>query len=252
MWISLLPIDKTPGPIPSELPDALRSDFDLDGVAQAPGTAFQRHVPVQSVVLAVDRGLSIEGDALLAHRILPTSGEFSIQYHLVGDIADRQVPEYARVVAALGLDAGALERDLRVLLDLQEVAGLQVIVAIVHPRIQAGRVEINFDRGVGWIGLVEDERALHTFKTTSDRRNHHVLSYKLDERVIWVKLPDIASSGFRLTLCRHVSTSLENKSFGFDLQRNELKKLTVPSASIISFTEISIGRKVLIVKDVFF
>src|SRR5258708_35870189 len=124
------------------------------------------------------------------------------------------------MVGGRGLDVGALERDLRVLLDLQEVARLQVIVAIVHPRIQAARIEINLDRGAGWIGLVEDERALHIFKATSDRRNHHVLSYKLDERVIWVKLPDIASSGFRFTVCRHVSTSFENKSFGFDLQRN--------------------------------
>src|SRR5271165_4967496 len=84
--------------ISSRLLDALHSDLYFDDVAHKETTGFQRHIPVQSEVFAVDRGFGLEGDNLLAAGILSASGELSVQHHLAGDSMDRQVSDHQSMV----------------------------------------------------------------------------------------------------------------------------------------------------------
>src|SRR6266700_7529773 len=101
----------------------------------------------------------------------------------------------------------------RVTLDIQEIGGLQVSVAILHPRIQAGRIDLHFHRRAGWIGLVQDDGAAHALEVPLDCRKHHVLAGELDQRMRGVELPDTTGWNSRFTLRCHVIPSITKNSF---------------------------------------
>src|SRR5207248_8870032 len=58
------------------------------------------------------------------------------------------------------LDTGAFERDDGIVLDIQEVGGLQVGVAIFHARIQGRCVDLHFHRGARRVSLVKHDGAV--------------------------------------------------------------------------------------------
>src|SRR6266481_1153591 len=57
-------------------------------------------------------------------------------------VSYRQVSDHLCVIIALWLDTGAFERNDGIVLDIQEVGGLQVVVAIFHARIQGRCVDL--------------------------------------------------------------------------------------------------------------
>src|SRR6266496_4456160 len=211
-----------PGTISKGLFNGFHSELDLDDVTHKETTGLQGQVPGQSEVVAVDRGPGIEGDNLPAHGILPTSGELGVQHDLACDAADGQIPDHLRMVAAQQLHAGALERDRGVTLDIQEIGGLQVIVAILYPRIQAWRIDLHFHRRAGWIGLVQDDGAAHALEVPLDRRKHHVLAGELDQRMRGVELPVTTGCNSRFTLRCHVIPSITKYRFRCCWQRELL------------------------------
>ena len=89
---------------------------------------------------------------------------------------DGQLPDHLGMVATQQLHTGALKRDRGVTLAIQEIGGLQVRVAILHPRIQAGCIDLYFHRRAGRIGLVQNDGAAHALEVPLDRRKHHVLA----------------------------------------------------------------------------
>src|SRR5207249_12303993 len=105
----------------SVLLNSLRSNLDPDRIGHKPATGFQSHVPGQSPVFAIDRGLRFESQDLLPHRTLPPACEFGVQHYFARDSSNRQVSDYLSMIITLWLDACALERDRREVLNIQEV-----------------------------------------------------------------------------------------------------------------------------------
>src|SRR5205809_511631 len=82
---------------------------------------------------------------------------------------------------ALWLDTGAVERDDGIVLDIQEVGGLQVGVAIFHARIQGRGVDLHFHPGARRVSLVKNEGAVDGLEVALDRRKHHVFACELNQ-----------------------------------------------------------------------
>src|SRR5438067_65615 len=103
------------------LPHQLDLDRHLDVVADDPAAGFERLIPVQPEVLAVDLALGLETHALPAPRIARAALEFGVERDLAGRTANRQVPDELELAVDVAVDALALERHRRVLLDVEEV-----------------------------------------------------------------------------------------------------------------------------------
>src|SRR5947208_15640136 len=89
---------------------------------------------------------------------------------------NRQVSDHLGVIMALWLDTGAFERDDGIVLDIQEVGGLQVGVATFHARIQGRCVDLHFHRGAGRVSLVKNNGAVDVLEVALHRRKHHVFA----------------------------------------------------------------------------
>src|SRR4051812_40873362 len=99
--------------------DGLDREFDTDLLADENPAGFERDVPGEPEVLAVDLGRRAEADALVAHRGRAATIEIDLQRDgsgraVHGEIAD----EFPRVVAQRP-DRGRRERDCRVVLDVE-------------------------------------------------------------------------------------------------------------------------------------
>src|SRR5437763_16969562 len=71
--------------------DRLDGQFDADGLADEESAGFERHVPGEPEVLAVDVGGCAEADALVAHRGDTATIEVDLQGDGLGGAAHGQV-----------------------------------------------------------------------------------------------------------------------------------------------------------------
>jgi MarR family 2-MHQ and catechol resistance regulon transcriptional repressor len=80
----------------------------------------------------------------------------------------------------------ALERDCRVLLDVQEIRALQMRVPLLVEGVDLARVNSNVNAVFGGIiGIVLD-RPLNTAKAAANVRDHHMADNELRARVRWI------------------------------------------------------------------
>src|SRR5690606_35138623 len=114
----------------SGLADGLALDLDRDLLADEHAAGLQGDVPGQAEVLTVDLGLRGEAEDVGAERAAPRALELDVEVDRAGHILDRQLTGEHKRVPAVRLDAGAPVREGRVLLDVQEVAALQVRVPL--------------------------------------------------------------------------------------------------------------------------
>src|SRR3954447_6412105 len=84
------------------------------------------HVEVGAVELAGD----LQADALVAPRIDLGALDLGLERDLARDAVNRQVADDLEAVLVERADRGRAERDLREALDVEEVAGAQVLVAL--------------------------------------------------------------------------------------------------------------------------
>src|SRR5262245_34025524 len=68
---------------------ALQVELDLDAFADEHAAGLERLVPPQTEVLAIDRGLGGERDALVAPRVRASSPVLDLERHLARDVPDR-------------------------------------------------------------------------------------------------------------------------------------------------------------------
>src|SRR5439155_16888168 len=94
-------------------------DFEreLDLFADEEAAGLERDVPGQAPVLAVDARLRAETRVHAARRILRLTRIHNVQRDRPRHVPDRQVARHLVVVVRRALDAGAIERDGRELLD---------------------------------------------------------------------------------------------------------------------------------------
>src|SRR5207247_303986 len=73
-----------------------------------------------------------------------------------------------------GFDARALERDRRVIFDVQKVRALQVRVAVGLPCVYRRRIDHDIDGRLAGIVGIPGDRALDVAESAANIRNHHV------------------------------------------------------------------------------
>src|SRR2546423_3860906 len=204
---------------------SLYRELDLDEVAYQQASCLQSHIPGQAKVFAVDLRPGLEADGLgrTRHGHLSPSGQFGLQYHFARDSSNGQVSDHLGVIMALWLDTGAFERNEGIVLDIQEVGGLQVGVATFHARIQGRGVDLHFHRGARRVSLVKNDGAVDVLEVALHRRKHHVFAGELNQGMIGVELPAAAGGGRAFAVCCHVLSSLGER----ELFRSLLIDVTV-------------------------
>ena len=95
------------------------------------------------------------GVRLVVHALNRSAGAFHIQHHGPGDAVQGQVSGHGQSAAILG-HAGAGERGGGELGNVEEVIGLEVIVAGLYAGVDGGDVDGGRHGGLGDVGLVQE------------------------------------------------------------------------------------------------
>src|SRR5256885_8771821 len=81
--------------------DGLHVELDVDAVPDEHAARLEDLVPLEAEILALDRRLRDEADALVAPRVLAAAGGLGVEHDLAGDVADRQRAGDAEVAAGV-------------------------------------------------------------------------------------------------------------------------------------------------------
>src|SRR5580692_3731775 len=118
-----------------------RLDLVDDLVAHAHAAVQQCVVEADAEVAPVDLCASRKGhDGLALDHGRALAQELDVEVEGLGDAADRQVGGQDPVVVLRRLEGGALEGQGRVIRDVEEVIGPQVLVALLHVGVDTGRL----------------------------------------------------------------------------------------------------------------
>ena len=113
-----------------DLLDRLDLDLDVHAVADHHAAGLEHLVPGEPEVLPIDRRLRREPGALVAPRVLGPARVLHVEGDFAQRPANREVADHAQPAVAQALRALALEGQLRMALDVQEVRRLQVRVTV--------------------------------------------------------------------------------------------------------------------------
>src|SRR5262245_47067509 len=97
-------------------------------VADEEPACLEGSVPRQPEILPIDCRLRLERDALVAPWVLCFPQERDVEAHRTGDAVDGQIAGDYEQVRGTALNAGAREREHRVLLDVEKVSRPEVRV----------------------------------------------------------------------------------------------------------------------------
>src|SRR3954451_9166817 len=120
--------------------DQREVEEDLDLLADEHAAGLEGLVPVEAEVRALDLADDLETDAGVAPRILVNALRDALEDDLARGAANRQVTGDAVGLLVELLDAGGPERQLRVVLDVEEVGRAKMLVALARTRGGAGGV----------------------------------------------------------------------------------------------------------------
>src|SRR6267143_1202362 len=169
--------------------DRLEVDLDLHFLANEHAVR-DRHVPGETEVASVDGDRRGRTKVLPALSVLDDTDQLDVEAHGPRNLADGEVAAGRVVGAALREDRVALERDLRVLLRVEEVGRLKVSVAL---RVAGGdSLDRCRDLEVTLLGLrgIELDAAAHLAEASANGAQHHVLDRKVHRGVGWVDIPE--------------------------------------------------------------
>src|SRR5690606_5188951 len=170
--------------------DQFNLNVDADLLAHQHAASLDGHIPDQAPILAVDGGGGAEacGDHG-AERAGRLTVILDIQRHRLGNATDGQIAvQFARVLAGL-LDPRALERDSRVIFNVQEVGRAQMRVAVGLACVDAGRVDLYIDRAIFRVFLVCIHSAAEALKLAAHVGDHHVTNPETNLRVSLINFP---------------------------------------------------------------
>src|SRR5438309_2004483 len=122
-----------------------RFDLELEArlLAHQDAAGLDGHVPGEPEVLAIDLGAGREAGPPVAHRIGCPAVVLDLEADSARDAVDRQITVYEEVSGRFPFDPRALERDLRIALDVEEVGRTQVLVALLVPALDAGGIDVD-------------------------------------------------------------------------------------------------------------
>ena len=171
---------------------------------------FQRRIPRQPEVLAVDLRGRREADANVAPRIL---GRWRRTFGLEDDFAshavNRQLAGEGQVAILHALHPCRAEVQRRELFYIEEVCALQVRVALGISRVDRGCVNRSRHPRIGEIAFVQIQYARDAGELSLYVRNHHVSHLELGDRMNRVEVPG-GSGGLRwCSRCAHQFLSFQ-------------------------------------------
>src|SRR5690606_24030921 len=114
-------------------------------VAYQHTACFQRLVPGESPLLAVQLARGGNAGAVITPRILHHRGGFHREAHRLRNSPQREFTLHAILVLADGLNVGRLEEHRGVALHVEEIRGTQVRVALVNAGVNARHVNSCFN-----------------------------------------------------------------------------------------------------------
>src|SRR3990172_5777577 len=119
---------------------------DFDFLADQDSAGFQRLIPGQAEILAVDSGCRRKTeDGALPERVFAFAQKFDIQRGRSGRAANGQIAVHLRLGIAYHLDAGALESDFGIICHIQEIRATQMPITISDAGPDAVRFDRRFD-----------------------------------------------------------------------------------------------------------
>src|SRR5438105_11026947 len=122
-------------------------DGNVDVIAEQCAAVVECTVPLDSVVLAVECRMGYEAGALFPLRVFGKSKELDGDGDGLGDAVHREgAGDVVHVFLSARFDAGALERNLRILVDFKEVVPAEIIVARGDAGIDGSGLDREFDR----------------------------------------------------------------------------------------------------------
>src|SRR5262249_15427864 len=134
-------------------------------VADEDPAGLERLIPVQTEVLAIDGRAPGQARALPAPGIPGAAAVLDLEHDRAGDAMGGQLTLHLEALLAQRLDLRALERDVRILFDVQEVGRLEVPFALGLLGLDAGGVDLDLNPRGRRILLIELERRAPLFET---------------------------------------------------------------------------------------
>ena len=177
--------------------DRLDVENQLGIVADDHPAAGELVLPGDAEVMAVDRGVGLEADAAHLALVLLADPERRLplpQRHDAERDRPCHTPNRQLDLTVEGSGAGALreapgERDLRVVLDIEEVGAAQVLVAVRLAGPDPGGVDLAFEGRVQALVPVELEPSVDVFEQAAYLGEHHVTGAELGLGVPWLEDP---------------------------------------------------------------
>src|SRR3954451_5019639 len=154
LTVSLLTVSHLLGAL-----DSGNVELELDLLADEDAALVEREVPGQVPVATVDRRFALEADAEAAPRVHRGASELPVDGDRVGLAVDGEVADQGEDVVVDLLDLGADEGDLRVVLEVEEVGGLQVGVAVGVAGVHARGVDLDLGPAVLRVLFIEEDLA---------------------------------------------------------------------------------------------
>src|SRR5260221_4099776 len=194
--------------------DDLALEKERDVIADDP-LAVEHRAERHAEVLAIDLALGAVADTVAHHRVVEFAIDYPRQRDRLGIALDGQVAGQVVAIATERLDLGALEGDRRVVRDVEEVGGSQVVVALLVVGPDARRLDGNFYCRRFWVVGVDIPRDADLGEVATHRHHAQVLGGELDLRVERIGLPGHTRAPFRFRNdCLWKTTSIDGPPVG--------------------------------------
>src|SRR5262245_14565824 len=168
--------------------DRFDLDLEADLLGDHQSAVVEDHVPREAPVLAVEGAPRAEDRPMAAPGILDVAEVFDLESDGPGHALDREVARDRAGIAGPG-DAGRAERGPRVVLDVEEVRGTEVVVTRLVARAHRTRVDLDLESRLGEV-VGERDRAGDTGEPAANLGEHEVASDERDLGVARVDRPN--------------------------------------------------------------
>src|SRR5579859_3695122 len=150
-------------------------------VADKHTAGLQRDVPVETPILAAERGAHRETHQTLATHVLRLALARHFQRHRMRDTLDGEIASDASAVMTSQLNTSALIGDCRILLHVKKVRRAEMPVTLLIASGDAISINCYVHDRSGGIRLVKINFASEFGEAAFDGRHHHVLYRELDQ-----------------------------------------------------------------------
>src|SRR5205823_4378256 len=131
----------------------------------------------------------LEAHAVATPWVAGAALKFGVERDLAGRAFDGEVADQLELAVDIPVEPLALEGHRRESLDVEEIGGAEVCVALLGAGVDAAGADVDLDFRRGRIGFVVLNGALHVGEAALHRGNHEMLDRELDVGVRGIDRP---------------------------------------------------------------